>query len=285
MFLSLDLRGDVQRRYCELNGASELVKLAVSGVISPEEFERELWGLSKGHTRRARSYKAGDIRIYRTRIWDDSERPRTAIDLSYPPKTLAPLGRANLEGESVFYASAGLPTTFVECGLEKGQHVVCSEWRNTIDLILQEVGLSTDSGASELERIYHEIFTSLDPAMYRFSARVARHLLGGGAISGLVYPSIASQNASTNVALKTEFVDSGLRLVNASLYFVKDASRLFKYEIEEIDFGVPDHEGSLNWKGRKRTWVLRKQGDTVRMVSNGWGWDGYDPAGVLVSPE
>jgi hypothetical protein len=190
-----------------------------------------------------------------------------------------------LEGEPVFYASAGIPPSFVECRSEKGQHVVCSEWRNTIDLILQEVGLSADGGTSSVERIYHEIFRSTDPAMYRFSARVARHLLSGDPISGLLYPSIAAQNASHNVALRTRFVDTGLRIVNASLYYVKNVTASLQYEIEEMDFALPDHDGSLNWKGRRRQWVLRKQGDQLKMVSTGWSWDAYDVSGALVDPE
>jgi hypothetical protein len=214
-----------------LHSATELLQLVASSAISPEEFERELWALSEGHRRRGRIYKSGDVRIYRTRIWPGPERPKSAADLSYPPKHATHLNRANLEGEPVFYASAALPPSFVECRLEKGQHVVCSEWRNTIDLILQEVGMLADGKTSDdVERIYHEIFTSTDPAMYTFSARVARHLLSGDSISGLIYKSIAAQNASENLALKTGFVDAGLRLVNTSMYYIKDSSvALHKY--------------------------------------------------------
>lgn len=280
-----------------LHSATELLRLAASSAISPEEFERQLWTLSKGHQRRGRQYKSGDVRIYRSTIWpripttnsaaNDLERPKSVDDLSYPQKHVTPLNRANLAGEPVFYASAGLPPSLVECRAEKGQHFVCSEWRNTIDLRLQEVGLSATGGTSDdVERIYHEIFTSTDPAMYRFSARVARHLLGSGnPVSGLLYPSIAAQNASQNVALTIAFVDTGLRFVNASLYHLKSVPAPPQYEIEEIDFALPDHDGTLNWKGRRRQWVIRKQGDELRMVSTGWSWDAYDVAGALVDPE
>lgn len=268
-----------------MHSAKELLSLAASCAISPEEFERELWTLSKGHQRLGRKYKSGEVRLYRTRIWSELGRPKSASDLSYPPKHVTPLNRANMEGEPVFYASAALPPSFVECRLEKGQHVVCSEWRNTNDLLLQEVGLSADGNPPDIERIFREIFTSTDTAMYRFSARVARHLLSGDPISGLLYPSIAAQNSSHNVALKTEYVDAGLRIVNASLYYVKNATDPHQYEVEEIDFAVPNPDGGLSWKGRKRQWVLRKKGDELRMVSTGWSFDGYDMSGVLVDPE
>ncbi len=102
----------------------------------------------------------------------------------------------------------------------KGQYVVCSEWRNTVNLVLQEVGLSSDKNTSDLEHTYHQIFTSPDPAMYIYSAHVARHLLSGDSISGLLYPSIAAQSGSHNVALKANVVDGGMRFVNASLYYL-----------------------------------------------------------------
>ncbi len=268
-----------------MHSPDELLRLAMSNTISPDEFEKELWSLSTGHSRRGRKYNAGEVRIYRTRIWRAPERPRSTTDFSYPPKSVTPLGRANFEGEPIFYASAALPPSFVECRLMTGDHVVCSEWRTTAELVLQEVGLSDGWKLSDTERIYHEIFTAIDPAMYKYSACVARHLVSGPQISGLLYPSMAAQNASHNLALKTEFVDSGLRFVNASLYHVKSASAAFQYEVEEMDFALPNADGSLNWKGRKRQWVLRSQGDSLKMVSTGWSWDAYDPAGVLVDPE
>lgn len=257
----------------------------ISSTISPEEFEKELWTLSKGHVRRAGKYNRGGVRIYRTRVWRRPERPESVADLSYPPRDATPLNRANLEGEPVFYASAGLPASFVECRLQKEQQVICSEWRNTSDLILQDIGLSVDGNTSDVERIYYKIFTSTDPAMYRYSARVARHLLSGDFISGLLYPSVAAQNGSHNLALKTKFVDTGLRFVNASLYHLKSVTEPFKYETEEIDFALPNRDGTLNWKGRRRQWVLRKQGDQLKMVSNGWSWEAYDMSGALVDPE
>ncbi len=276
-----DLAGPREASY----SATELLRLAASEAISPEEFERELWAASKGHVRRARQYRSGDVRIYRTRVWDSLERPKSVSDLSYPPKDSTPLNRANLEGEPVFYASAGLPASFVECRLERGQHVACAEWRTTIDVLLQEVGLSGEESIPDIEKIYEKIFRSTDPKMYRFSARVARHLLSNDRISGLLYPSIAAQNGSHNLALKTGFVDAGLQFVNASLYFIKDITTPQQYQTEEIDFALPTNDGSLDWKGRGRQWVLRKQGDRLKMVSTGWSYDAYDLSGALIDPE
>jgi hypothetical protein len=151
-------------------------------------------------------------------------------------------------------------------------------------MTLQEVGLSEDQKLSPIEQLYHDIFTSVDNAIYEYSARVAHHLMTGP-ICGLLYPSIAAQNKSHNLAIKAEFVESGLRLVNASFYHIKEASGRHQYATEELDFCVPDSDGILQWKGRKRQWVLRKQGEQLKMVSNGWTWDAYSPDGRLVEPE
>src|SRR6266478_4087101 len=97
-----------------MHSPDELLRLAMSNTISPDEFEKELWSLSTGHSRRGRKYNAGEVRIYRTRIWRAPERPRSTTDFSYPPKSVTPLGRANFEGEPIFYASAALPPSFVE---------------------------------------------------------------------------------------------------------------------------------------------------------------------------
>jgi hypothetical protein len=117
-----------------------------------------------------------------------------------------------------------------------------------------------------------------------YSARVAHHLMSGP-ISGLLYPSIAAQNKSQNLAVKADFVDTGLRLINASFYHIKEIKDKHQYETEELDFAIPDSKGALEWKGRKKQWVLRKQGEELKMVSNGWTWDACSPDGSLVEPE
>jgi hypothetical protein len=264
--------------------ATELLERVRSCTISPEDLERELWKLSEGHQRRGRRYERGTVRIYRTRAWDAVGRPGSVSDLSYPPPEACRLNRANDEREQVFYASAGLPPSFVECRLQSGQHVVCGEWRNVEAMILQEVGLPGDAGTHALEQVYREIFTAPAADKYRYSARIAHHLMQGQ-VSGILYPSIASQNKSHNLALKAAYVDVGVRLANAALYYVKTVSSGNVFETEEVDFAIPDSEGLLEWKGRRRQWVLRKQGDELKMVSNGWTWDAYAPDGTLVDPE
>ena len=116
-------------------------------------------------------------------------------------------------------------------------------------------------------------------------ARVARHLLSSDSVSGLLYASVAGQNGSHNIALKTEFVDAGLRCVNVSLYNIKDIPSPLQYSVEEIDFALPNPDGTLEWKGRRRQWVIRKPGDQLKLLHNGWSYNAYDRSGALVDPE
>ena len=251
--------------------------------FSPEEFEKELWRLSKGHLRRGRKYEASTLRIYRARAWPGTDRPKSVADISYPPKHASRLNRANAEGEQVFYASAGLPPSFVECRLEQGQNVVCGEWRNTALIVLQEVGISEISESYGIEQLYLDIFTSPDSAIYPYSSRVAHHLMSGD-ISGLLYPSIAAQNKSHNLAIRAEFVDSALRFANASFFHIKDVKDKHQFQVDELDFATSDSAGLLEWRGRKKQWVLRNHGDQLKVVSNGWTYDAYAADGSLVEP-
>ncbi len=97
--------------------------------------------------RSARKYQRDAVRTTRTRVWAGSDFRKVCANSRIPPKHLTSLNRANLEGDPVFYASAALPASFDEPRLSAGQYVVCSEWRNTMDMTLQGVGLSKDENA------------------------------------------------------------------------------------------------------------------------------------------
>ena len=75
-------------------------------------------------------------------------------------------------------------------------------------MILQELGLSTRVG--DIEKLYRDTFTSRDTSTYKYTSVIARHLMGGKDVAGLLYPSIANQSMSHNLVLKKDFVDVGL---------------------------------------------------------------------------
>lgn len=160
-----------------------------------------------------------------------------------------------------------------------------SEFRCYSEMFVQEIGFEVSSGGHfDYEDLIHELFVNRGNELYDYSSLIAAHLLGGEEIHGLTYPSIESRNSSQNLALKTSFVDSHFQLINVTAYRIMDVHEQFIYAVEEFDFGLPS-DGAVVWKGRKKNWKLTSQGDSLKMVSNGWSWDAFAEDGTLVDPE
>lgn len=262
-------------------GILDLKRRVKEQTISPEDFLTELWKFSEGHIRKARRYAAGDLVLYRTRTFTKPTTPVNVADLSYPPASVCRLNRANSEGDQVFYASAGLPTTLGESRVNEGEYIIVSKWKNTQEIILQEVGLSQDS--TGIEKLYHDIFTESEESIYPYSAQVAEHLMKFEPPFGLLYPSIINQNHSHNVALKKETVDERLEFINASLYEVGHITDDSKFEVTEFDFASAAGDGKLEWRGRRKQWTVVPKGE-LQFVSNGWDWEAFLPDGTYLEP-
>lgn len=262
----------------------KLESSAKEGTLEPEQLLNNLNRLSSGHRRPGLRITGQTRDFFRTRTFNsDDKLPVATTDIAYPPQKSALLGRANRPEESIFYASIGMPTTLAESRAKKGDIIVSGRWKNIEELILQSVGFSGKNLG--LEGVYNGIFTSDNESMYKYSSIIAKHLMNGDQIHGISYPSIISGGRSQNVALKKSTVDTNMRLIYASAFRVKELYKNGSYRLEEIDFAIPDDSGKLIWTGRKHKWVLRKQGDELTVISNGWDWDAYLPDGTWVSPE
>jgi len=265
-----------------------LLALARNKSITPEDFEKKLWLLSTGETRKGRRYFGTidkPIRVFRSRVFSKAVLPTDVMEYSYPSPSKCAQGRANQQNAPIFYASAGGPTTFVESRSDIGDIVVVSEFRCHQEMVVQEIGFADiDENATEYEIIMHELFISPGNEFYEYSSRIASHLINGGGIHGITYPSLASNSSSQNLALKTSFVDTTLKIVNMTAYKIKSLTDPFKYEVDEIDFGIVE-DGKVSWKGRKKKWTLTRKGQQLQMISNGWSWEAHDEKGNLVDPE
>lgn len=261
---------------------SELNNAIKNNKISPDVFLNELWKLSNGLNREARKFYPEKLNIYRTRVFQEKILPKSIKDLSYPPLEKSILQRASGVGNQVFYASAGLPTTLAESRVKSGEYIIVSKWRNSGDLIFQNVGFTENKNG--IENLYSEIFTHRNESMYVYSSKVADHLMGADFISGLIYPSIINNNKSENLAIKKDHVDKNLKFINATLYFVKSISDDSKYEVEALDFALPTDKGLLDWKGRTKKWD-GLPGCELKMISNGWDWEAFMPDGTYVDPQ
>lgn len=257
-------------------------------VISPDDFVKNLWKISNNNTRKGRRYRGTaekPVRIYRATVFSEQTLPENIQRYSYPSELYATLGRANLPGKPVFYACVGAPTAFVESRCSVNDIVVISEFRVSSDVNLQEIGFkNSETPSSDYENLLNEIFTFPGNEFYLYSSCIASHLMTGTDIHGITYPSIISQNQSQNVALKTDCIDSMANFVNATAYKVTAVIDKFKYNVDEVNFGVKDGDG-VCWKGRRKKWTIASPRSELKMVSNGWTWDAFDELGMLVDPE
>lgn len=268
--------------------ADNLLQQVINKTIPPDQFERNIWTLSKGIERKGRVYNGSElepIRLFRSRVFESKELPTSQSEVSYPPIELCKLGRANENKSPIFYASAGGPTTFVESRCKVGDLIVISEYRGIDKLVVQEVGFqNSKSEKNEYEKIIHAIFTHPTHDYYEYSSKIASHLMRGDQLHGIIYPSIISGNQSENLALKTEYADNFLTLINCTAYRIKSIEDASKFNVEEVNFGV-NNNGTIHWKGRKKQWTLKEKGLQLTMKANGWQWDAYDINQKLVDPE
>jgi hypothetical protein len=255
--------------------ASDLLRRALAGSISLEEFDRKLRDVEAGDQLRSRRYSPGEIVMFRARDLNQLTRPRSASELSYPPRESAGAGRANAEGEQVFYATSRFAPSFMECGLKPGEYVICSRWRNVGTLVLRELGLANHDPSAQ-ERLYRGLFTNSQSSIYAYSAEVARRIMGDRAIAGIVYPSSAVGGQSENFALKPSAVDQALRALDASLYRVKKSDD-DSHVLEEIDFARAGANGALVWLGKP----ARHNGQ-LKVVTEECEYRAYDAKGKLV---
>ncbi|MES2767872.1 MAG: hypothetical protein V4596_01895 [Bdellovibrionota bacterium] len=267
--------------------SKDLLNEARKRQISPDEFLKRLWKLSTGQKRQAIRFlptQTKPTRIFRSRIFNKGVLPVSVSELTYPPIDKATLGRANSPNKSIFYASAGGPTTFVESKCKVQDTLVLSEYRIYDPYILNPIGSKrVQTPMSDFEILLNEIFTFPGEYFYEYSSKVAEHLLGGEDINGLIYPSIAGQNESENIVLKPKFVDQFLKLINTTAYHITGIPQQHKYDVEEFDFGIPQ-EDKISWKKRRKNWSFKYKGQMLKMISNGWSWEAFDEKDMLVDP-
>jgi hypothetical protein len=70
----------------------------------------------------------------------ECDSAETVQRLSYPPAHLVRMGRANLSGRRLFYASAARPPVFFELKARPGTTLLISKWRTTAPAMLNHLG-------------------------------------------------------------------------------------------------------------------------------------------------
>lgn len=197
--------------------------------------------------------------------------PARIEEIWFPPAKTTSLGRANREGQSVFYCSSDPNCTFHEVKVKVGQIAVFAEWVNVVPMLLHDLGytkhvLNRAGSKRELpekHRLFYEklnetqmktrdflalAFTEPTAVKYSLTAAIAE-THRGTSFSGLMYPSIQKSGAADNLALDPEFVRTSLHLKNARVMRInkiRDDGTIESttiYDLERVDA-----EGVLHWK-------------------------------------
>jgi hypothetical protein len=245
--------------------------------------------------------------VFRARLID---KPGHVRELSCPPPEVSPLGRANREGTSVFYCCSARHPTLFELMPTVGSTLVISEWQTTAPLMVNHAGYSPaafralgsqrspswsdrpieEHGPENTEVAHfladafaHRVAPS-EKHRYKLSVAIAEKLFAHEMFDALLYPSIAMQANSDNLALKSQYAATCLQFRRAEFARV-DAVRENGFDITVLDTAVElDDSGSIRWRGRLDQWVARP-GDRVMMTVENGRWVARDSYGNVIAPQ
>ncbi|MCB1114638.1 MAG: RES domain-containing protein [Chlamydiia bacterium] len=228
-----------------------------SGIMSQDTFREKFKMIFTGLKMEGWCFDAGAT-VFRGR----KTFPKKIDEMSFPQPHQTKLGRANIPGRPVFYACAGLPTTFNECRVQANETFYVSEWICDKPLTVVKIGF-INHHFKPIESLIFSIFTSKEELHYKYTSILSGFLLGNMSVSGILYPSIISGNQSQNLALKPEFVKANMRLINVVCYSILEVSPLMNYRVNEVNFAIPKSNGELEWKGRPKKWVICENGGVL----------------------
>lgn len=183
-------------------------------------------------------------------------------DLIGPPEKLANIGRANMKGESVFYAALDFNTAVWETQPEEGDYITLSEWKIKEGKTLynhyiyhpEETNLSEESKEAyknhlqqlgvirgDLRKVFNEIIKFIaeefmkpvdrnKSANYLFSSLIGSRFLqrgrdsNGFQIESISYPSTRRDCEVTNIAILNSLVLDKLDLVSVKIMTVGETN-------------------------------------------------------------
>lgn len=199
--------------------------------------------------------------------------PTLIEELWFPPPEKAALARANRQGNPIFYCSSDPKCALRELSATAGQVVVLAKWVTTSPMLVHDLGYASSvfarAGAKrhipDGHRSFHESklddnartirdyialsFTEPTSTKYALTAAIAELHLASDEFAGLKYPSVSRAANVDNLALRPEFVRTGLRLETAEVLKVSEihangsVKSLIVAELSSVEAG-----GILKWK-------------------------------------
>lgn len=234
--------------------------------------------------------------IYRARILE--EKPTTVSELSYPPKQVAKLNRANRDHNPIFYGCSGGGASVFELNPAPGEKVAVLKWQNTKPIDLHIIGYSTkvldrfdssrdpndlpegsiaddeSEGNALLREYFADVFTREVPDdekhHHKLTTAIAEMWMSGEP-DGILYPSVKMWANEDNFAIDRDVVDEALAPLSAE--FIEIQSREGK-EIgkETLDTCTTIRNGELEWNGHAQQWVLEEDNAVGTFVYEDGRW-------------
>lgn len=263
---------------------------------------------TKGLTNEALILDKGTT-IYRARIVE--EQPTRISDLSYPPKEIAGVNRANRENDPIFYASSGAAAAVFELNPDPGDKVAILKWRITEEITLNTVGYSaevlkrldssraqgelpgdgvadTESRGNFIMRNYFaELFTQHVPEnekhRHKLTAAIAEIWRSGEPLDGIIYPTVRMWANEDNLAIETGVVDQALKPISAEFIEIQGKENK-EIEMKVLDTCTAIQDGEIQWNGHGRKWVLETDGAWGKFKSEDGRWKVEDSGGGGVTP-
>lgn len=283
---------------------SDLQKIKIS------ELEVLLIPLFSGYKINVPRFEAG-VYLYRGR---KCEKPSSLDQVYYPkPEYIKKIGRINHIEQPFFYATAARSVPFFELDVKNGDLIAIACWKTTKQMLLNHVGFTKEckldlSANRDLTSIYEFIknmqqfddknkivenylaskFTEKvsPPNEYKFkmTIAIAKKLLNGNLIDGIMYPTIAMSGNADNIALKPQYADTNLKFVSVEFFRITDRKgTLISFDVLDSATTV-NSKNEFNWSGRGLQWKIQEDGGELQMKDEGAGWIAYDKNGIRVDP-
>lgn len=252
----------------------ETIKQMVRSAASIDSFADPLHRLVSAAPNSIGSRYEPGVELFRATKHHQSI-PERIEELWFPPADKAAEGRANRAGSPLFYCSSDPNCAFREIGAAVGQCVVHAKWSTSAAMLLHDLGYSVQvldrAGSRRALSAQHASFyeTRLDdlgkkvrdflalaftdptPASYAFTTAIAEFHLRGDDFHGLLYPAVSKAANVDNLALRPDFVRSGLSLVSAQLVKVDRVDGDGSVAgVILADLVSVERDGTLHWSFR-----------------------------------
>jgi hypothetical protein len=256
----------------ELKKAVESIRALLASGAESELFVPLVRTIAVSHEKVVAPVFDRGVRLYRA-TRHHVHLPAAKEDLWFPPADRARAGRANYEGQSMFYGSVHQSPALAEIAAGPYSIVVISEWVTQDRLIVQDLGFderafqkfgidrpradyqledvgNASEEALEARRFISEAFLREGKADYALTAAIANVFTEGDQIAGIRYPSLALNGHADNFALRPDYVRAKMRLEAATYFRVNSASN-GDYGFDPIaDLSGIDEKGLLSWTYR-----------------------------------